>query len=209
MPRSIADLFRSRTILLGTNNRKKIIELVNLLEPRGFTLKTPGDFPDSLDVDETGSTFMENARIKAVAQAKHRDLWAIGEDSGLCVDALDGRPGIYSARFSGENATDASNNAQLLKLMHGIAHEKRSAHYVSTIVLADPDGNTHIETSGECYGRILSEPRGEQGFGYDPLFEIPELHATFAELGLAVKRAISHRARALRAFLNRLDALSS
>ncbi|MEQ1828447.1 MAG: RdgB/HAM1 family non-canonical purine NTP pyrophosphatase [Pirellula sp.] len=205
--RNIADLLSSRSILLGTNNRKKIVELVNLLEPRGFELKTPADFAASLEVDETGQTFMENARIKAVSQAKHRGMWAVGEDSGLCVDALDGRPGIYSARFSGETATDQTNNELLLSLIKEVPLEKRSAHYVSTIVLADPDGGIHVESSGECYGRIIMEARGDQGFGYDPLFEIVELHRTFAELGLTVKRAISHRARALRGFLKRLDEL--
>jgi XTP/dITP diphosphohydrolase len=206
--RSITDLRATKSILLGTNNRKKVIELVNLLEPRGYALCTPADFPDPFEVDETGQTFMENARIKAVAQAKHRGLWAIGEDSGLCVKSLNGRPGIYSARFSGTNATDASNNEMLLSELASIPPKERSAHYVSTIVLADPDGGVHIETCGECHGRILAEPRGTSGFGYDPLFEIIELHRTFAELGLAVKRAISHRARALRAFLKRLDELT-
>ena len=134
-------------------------------------------------------------------------MWAIGEDSGLCVPAMDGRPGIYSARFSGPEANDQTNNALLLKEMHSIPKEKRRAYYVSTIVLSDPEGSIHIETQGECWGRILMESRGAGGFGYDPLFEIEEYHQTFAEMGLGVKRAISHRARALRAFLNRLDEL--
>ena len=192
---------------MGTNNRKKIVELVHLLEPRGFVLKGPGDFADMLDVEETGTTFIENARLKAVAQAKHRGLWAIGEDSGLCVEALAGQPGVYSARFSGEDATDQSNNLLLLERMQSTPDGKRRAYYVSTIVLADPSGGIHIETSGQCWGRILREPRGQAGFGYDPLFEIEEYHMTFAEMGLGVKRAISHRARALRAFLKKLDEL--
>jgi XTP/dITP diphosphohydrolase len=196
-----------RLILLGTSNRKKVIELANVLEPRGFQLKTPADFADVLEVEETGTTFMENARIKAIAQAKHRGLWAIGEDSGLCVDALQGNPGIYSARFSGPNATDATNNALLLEKLSSIPNESRGAHYVSTIALANPEGQIVIESSGECHGRILTAPRGDHGFGYDPLFEIIELHRTFAELGLAVKRAISHRGRALRSFLHQFDIL--
>ena len=203
----ISDLVDAKILLLGSNNRKKIVELVNLLEPRGFTLRTPSDFPDPLDVEETGSTFMENARLKAIAQATHRGMWAIGEDSGLCVKALDHRPGIYSARFSGENATDQSNNDLLLQRMKSVPADQRQAYYVSTIVLADPSGGVHIETQGECWGRILTEPRGQSGFGYDPLFEIEEYGKTFAELGLEVKREISHRAHALRAFLTRLDSL--
>ncbi len=203
----ISDLAQGKKLYLGTNNRKKIVELVNLLEPRGFEIRIPGDFSDSFDVDETGATFLENARLKAVSQARHRGLWAIGEDSGLCVPALGGRPGIYSARFSGSNANDQTNNALLLKEMESIPRENRRAYYVSTIVLSDPTGGIHIETNGECWGRVLTESRGGGGFGYDPLFEIEEYHQTFAEMGLGVKRAISHRARALRAFLNRLDVM--
>ena len=205
MSQHISNLLTSKKIYLGTNNKKKIVELVHCLEPRGFEVSTPTDFPDAFDVDETGSTFFENARLKAVSQAKHRGQWAIGEDSGLCVSALGGRPGIYSARYSGSNATDLSNNLLLIQEMQAIPTENRQAYYVSTIVLSDPDGGIHIETSGECWGRILSEPRGEGGFGYDPLFEIMEYQKTFAELGLDIKRQISHRAKALKAFLNRLD----
>ena len=199
------EIAQCKKLYLGTNNRKKIVELIQLLEPRGFEIKVPGDFSDVFDVDETGATFLENARLKAISQARHRGMWAIGEDSGLCVPALGGRPGIYSARFSGPEANDHNNNALLLNEMHAVPSEKRRAYYVSTIVLSDPDGEIHIETQGECWGRILIEPRGAGGFGYDPLFEIEEYHQTFAEMGLGVKRAISHRARALRAFLNRLD----
>ena len=207
MQHDISSLSRYKRLYLGTNNRKKIIELVNLLEPRGFEITVPADFSDLYDVEETGTTFVENARLKAISQARHRGLWAVGEDSGLCVPALDGRPGIYSARFSGPAANDETNNALLLKEMQSLSKDQRRAYYISTIVLSDPDGRVHIETQGECWGRVLQEPRGQGGFGYDPLFEIEEYHQTFAEMGLAVKRAISHRARALRAFLNRLDAM--
>ena len=205
MQHAISSVAKSNTLFLGTNNGKKIIELVHLLEPRGFEIKVPADFSDTFDVDETGTTFLENARLKASSQAKHRGLWSIGEDSGLCVPALGGRPGIYSARFSGANANDQSNNVLLLQEMIALPAENRRAYYVSTIALSDPDGQIHIETQGECWGSILTEPRGVGGFGYDPLFEIAEYHQTFAEMGLGVKRAISHRARALRAFLARLD----
>lgn len=202
----IADLLANRTLFLGTNNKKKILELDSELRPRGFSLRVPSDFTDVYDVDENGTTFLENARIKAAAQAKHRGLWAIGEDSGLCVPSLGGEPGIFSARFSGPGATDASNNALLLERMKDIPAAQRAAYYVSTIALSDPDGVVHLETYGECWGRVLPQSRGEGGFGYDPLFEIAEYHQTFAELGLGVKRAISHRARSLREFLRKLDA---
>ncbi|MCU0716925.1 MAG: RdgB/HAM1 family non-canonical purine NTP pyrophosphatase [Pirellula sp.] len=206
MAHSLSDLFQHRLLFLGTNNKKKILELEKELGPRGFDIRVPKDFDDHFDVDETGSTFIENARIKAIAQAKHRGIWAIGEDSGLCVPVLGGEPGIYSARFSGPGATDASNNSLLLERMKQIPELQRDAFYVSTIALADPDGVVHIESSGECWGRVLFAPRGEGGFGYDPLFEIAEYHQTFAEMGLGVKRAISHRARSLRSFLRQLDA---
>jgi len=204
---SISGLLESRTLLLGTSNRKKIVELIHLLEPRGFKLKTPSEYEDTLEVDETGATFMDNAHLKAIAQAKHRQSWAIGEDSGLCVPALAGAPGIYSARYAGIDSTDALNNAKLLQNMVSVPDLERQAYYVSTIALSDPEGNIHIQAQGECWGRILRLPRGEHGFGYDPLFEIAEYHLTFAEMGMGVKRAISHRARALRSFLNQLDRL--
>ncbi len=208
MPYQLSDLMKSPVLYLGTNNKKKILELDRELVPRGFQLKVPKDFSDTYDVEENGTTFLENAMIKARAQAMHRKLWAIGEDSGLCVPSLDGEPGIYSARFSGPGATDATNNALLLQRMKDIPTEKRSAYYVSTIALSDPEGKVHLVASGECWGRVLTAPRGEGGFGYDPLFEVLEYHQTFAEMGLSVKRAISHRARSLREFLRKIDAIA-
>lgn len=200
-------LMKDRVLLLGTSNRKKVIELEAHLIPRGFALKTPAHFSDVIEVEETGSTFIENARLKAIAQARARGMWAIGEDSGLCVPALGGQPGVISARFSGPGATDQSNNEKLLACMSQIEDAKRSGYYVSTVVLSDPEGRIVLESSGECWGRILREPRGSAGFGYDPLFEVLEYHRTFAELGLHVKRAISHRSRALRKFLQDFDQL--
>ena len=200
-------LMKDRVLLLGTSNRKKVIELEAHLIPRGFALKTPADFSDVIEVEETGSTFIENARLKAIQQARSRGMWAIGEDSGLCVPALGGQPGVISARFSGPGATDQSNNEKLLACMSQIEDSNRAAFYVSTVVLSDPEGRIVLESSGECWGRILREPRGSAGFGYDPLFEVLEYHRTFAELGLHVKRAISHRSRALRRFLQDFDRL--
>jgi XTP/dITP diphosphohydrolase len=206
---SLADLKESKVLFLGTTNKKKIVELRQALEPRGYQLKTPVDLPETIEVDETGSTFLENARLKAIAQARHTGLWSLGEDSGLCVPALNGAPGIYSARYSGPGATDATNNQLLLERMAQIPPHDRSAFYISTIALSDPSGTIQMETTGECWGRILSNPQGDGGFGYDPLFEVVELHRTFAELGLNVKRAISHRGRSLREFLRKLDQLES
>lgn len=187
-------------IVVATTNRKKLGEMKALLEPLGFQLRTLADFAKSIEIDETGASFIENARLKAVGQAKFLGHWCIGEDSGLVVPALDGAPGIFSARYSGEGANDDSNNRLLLENMAKFAGNQRLAYYVSTAVLADPEGNIHIEAEGRCWGRIITQPRGAQGFGYDPLFEIPEYHLTFAELGSTVKSVLSHRARAMERF---------
>lgn len=197
----------SSGIVVGSHNKKKLIELRELLEPLGWKLQSVGELPNALEVDETGTTFIENARLKASVQARHLGRWTIGEDSGLCVPALGGEPGVYSARYSGENATDESNNRKLLEKMADLQGEARRAYYVSTIALADPSGQIVCEAQGQCWGRILNEYRGSGGFGYDPLFEIPEYHRTFAELGLVVKSALSHRARALRSFVSQLSVI--
>src|SRR5689334_18003951 len=126
-----------RTLVLGTRNKKKLGELVALLAPHGFVLRTLDEFPDSLEVDETGTTFAENAALKATLQAKQLDAWVIGEDSGLSVDALGGAPGVYSARFSGLNATDPSNNELLLEKLKAVPLEQRTAHYTCHAALSD------------------------------------------------------------------------
>jgi XTP/dITP diphosphohydrolase len=190
------------TIILGTNNQKKGAELAELLAPRGIAVKTLKDFDKSLTVIEDGKTFQDNARKKAVEQAKFLNGWCIGEDSGLSVDALNGAPGVFSARFASlsddTNSSDEDNNRKMLELLNGVPLEKRTAHYTCYAVLSDPTGNIVAEAEGRCCGRILFEPAGNGGFGYDPLFEIVEFHQTFGVLAPAVKRAISHRARAMR-----------
>jgi XTP/dITP diphosphohydrolase len=185
-------------LVLGTHNRKKGIELAELLAPHGFEIITLADLPNSIEVEETGDTFAANAALKACQQAKHLHHWVLGEDSGLAVDALQGGPGVYSARFSGPGATDESNNQLLLEKLGKLPLEKRTAHYVCHATLSDPDGNIQAETEGYCHGRIRFEYAGTGGFGYDPLFEIVEYHRTFGELGPTVKAALSHRARAIR-----------
>lgn len=194
-------------IVLATTNRKKLAEMRQLLEPLGYHLKNLADFPSPPEIDETGTTFLENARLKAIGQARQLGEWCIGEDSGLVVPALNGEPGIYSARFSGPQATDQSNNTLLLERMRDLPVQDRKAYYVSTAVLADPAGNVHIECDGKCWGVIIDSGRGVQGFGYDPLFEIPEYHLTFAELGPTVKGVLSHRARAMEKFKRELQIL--
>jgi XTP/dITP diphosphohydrolase len=191
-------------MILGTHNRKKCGELRELLVPLGIELKSLAEVEQPLVVDETGTSFIENARLKASQQACHLGEWTIGEDSGLCVPALGGAPGIYSARYSGENATDEMNNAKLLADMSELENDKRNAYYVCTIALSDPTGEIHLEAEGRCWGRILKEQRGVGGFGYDPMFELREYHLTFAELGGTVKSVLSHRARALEKFTRAL-----
>lgn len=191
-------------IVLGTHNRKKGIELRLLLAPYGFELKTLADMPGAIEVVEDGDTFTANAQKKASEQARNLGEWVLGEDSGLCVDALQGQPGIYSARFSGEDATDESNNVHLLSELAGIPREKRTAFYVCHMSLSNADGEVLIDCEETCRGRILEAPRGDGGFGYDPLFELQEYHMTFGELGSSVKSILSHRSRAMRKFVPQL-----
>lgn len=192
-----ADRARPRVIVLGTRNRKKAEELIDHLAGIPIAIRTLADFPAAPEVVEDGATFLANARKKAAELARALEAWVLGEDSGLVVDALGGRPGVYSARYSGDGATDQTNNRKLLEELAGTAEQARTAHYVCTAALADPDGNIRAEVEGRCHGRIGFQPRGNHGFGYDPLFIVPEYHKTFGELGLLVKRHLSHRARAL------------
>jgi XTP/dITP diphosphohydrolase len=194
------------SIVLGTNNRKKGIELAELLAPFNINVRTLSDFENKIDIDEDGTTFLENARKKASEQARILNAWVIGEDSGLSVEALGGAPGVYSARYAvlseklpkQVNASDDANNRLLLEKLGNTPLEKRTAHYTCAAALADPSGNIQCEYEQYCRGRILFEPVGTGGFGYDPLFEIVEYHRTFGELKPAVKQAVSHRARTMR-----------
>ena len=157
---------------------------------------------------ETGATFAENARLKAAALSKATGIPALADDSGLCVDALNGEPGLHSARWAGEDATDADRNARLLARLDGVAAERRTAQYVCVVSLAMPDGSS-AEAEGACGGVILETPRGQGGFGYDPLFLLPEFGRTMAELTAAEKNRVSHRAKALEALERRIRAEGS
>ena len=193
---------KAPTLVIGSRNAKKRDELVGLLAPRGIQVKTLADFSAlTHEVDEDGDTFEHNARKKATEYAKALGQWVLADDSGLCIDALGGAPGVYSAHYAGKHGDDAANNALVLEKLAGLPPERRGAHYVAMLVLADPQGNVRAEAHGECHGRILSEAHGAGGFGYDPLFEVREYHRTFGQMGPAVKRAISHRSRAMRAML--------
>jgi XTP/dITP diphosphohydrolase len=200
---------RSRpTLVLGTANRKKAGELVDLLAPLDFEVATLADFPPPLEVDECGTSFLENATLKAVTQARHLNRWVLGDDSGLAVDALGGAPGIFSARYARAGASDLENRQRLLAELDQVSEPKRTAHFVCTLVLADPQGNVRATAEGRCQGRLRRDDAGSGGFGYDPLFEVLEYHRTFGELSAAVKGCISHRARAVYALLPQLDALA-
>ena len=191
------------SIVLASRNQKKAKEMRALLEPLGIELLTAADL-NTPEVDETGESFAENAKLKASQVAVASGHWAVGDDSGLTVDALDGAPGVYSARYSGEGATDASNNAKLLKELAGVPTEKRGAAFVCHLAVADPNGEIRAEVSGVCRGRIIEDERGGEGFGYDPMFLVPEYHRTFGQLSQTAKGVISHRARAFRLLIPQL-----
>jgi len=194
-------------LVVGTANRKKGLELAGLLIPLGLEIRTLADFSQAISVEENGRTFAENAVLKAGQQARHLGHWVLADDSGLEVDALDGAPGVRSARYSGLDATDAKNNRRLLEELAQVPPEQRGAQFVCHVALADPGGTIRAESHGRCRGRMLLEPRGREGFGYDPLFEIAEYHRTFAELGTTVKAVLSHRARAMADVLPKIAAL--
>jgi XTP/dITP diphosphohydrolase len=185
------------TLILGTRNRKKLHELRDLLSDLPLRLTDLGEFPAAPEVVEDGDTFAANARKKATELARALRQWVIGEDSGLVVPALHGEPGVYSARYAGRQGADEANNDLLLQKLADLTGEQRDAYYVCTAALSDPEGAVEAVTEGRCHGRIIGERRGTGGFGYDPLFLIPEYHRTFGELSLPVKQALSHRARAI------------
>lgn len=194
-------------LVLGTSNKKKAEELIALVAPLNLSIRTLADFPSSGQVAETGSSFGENARLKATRHAENLGQWVIGEDSGLMVDALGGAPGIYSARFAGPQATDEQNNQHLIEALRRTPPQRRTAHYVCHVAVADPQGTVRAECKAECHGRVRDAPAGTAGFGYDPLFEVVEYHRTFGQMGPHTKQLISHRSRALRALLPKLSAL--
>lgn len=186
-----------RRLVLGSRNKKKLGELKELLGDLIPDLTDLTPFAHAPIVEETGMTFDENARLKATQTAIALGEWVLGEDSGLCVPALDGEPGVYSARYAGTHGDDEANNAKLLASMSDLTGDKRSAYYISKAVLANPMGEVVAVVDGRCWGRIVLSPRGTGGFGYDPLFEIPEYHLTFGELSSVVKHALSHRGKAM------------
>lgn len=187
----------SRILVLGTRNAKKRREIEEILGDLGLELRDLSAWPDLPEVVEDGDTFEANARKKASAVARALKHWVLGEDSGLVVPALSGRPGVLSARYAGKQGDDEANNARLLAELAPLPDSSRAAYYVCTAALSDPSGEVRAVAEGRCHGVIIRAPRGTGGFGYDPLFLIPEYHRTFGELSPHVKHALSHRARAL------------
>lgn len=185
-----------KEILIATKNEGKMKEFKGLFAKLGFEVKSLTQMTDAIDVVEDGATFAENAIKKAEQISAHYNVITVADDSGLIVDALDGRPGIYSARYAGEGKNDQENLQKVLSEMEGVPVEKRTARFHCTLALAIPLETT-ITVEGECEGIITEEPTGEFGFGYDPIMFIPSVNRTMAQLTKEEKNTISHRAKAL------------
>ena len=188
--------------VLATHNPGKLREMREILSQLGVEVVSPEDLGITVDVEETGSTFAENAMLKARAVCGLAGLPAIADDSGLCVDALNGGPGVYSARYGGEGLDDRGRYTLLLNNMRG--QTSRAAHFESAIACAFPNGDA-LTAQGRCDGAIAFAPMGEGGFGYDPVFLVPEKAKTFSQLTAEEKNAVSHRGKALAEFLQRLE----
>ncbi len=196
---------RKPRLLLATYNRGKACEFRHLFQDV-YELVTLGEIGLNVALPETATSYEENARSKATTGARASQLIAIADDSGLEVAALDGKPGSFSARFAGDNATDKDRVSYLLSQLKGIPREKRQARFVCVIAVATPEGRVEL-CRGECSGFITTEPEGTNGFGYDPVFYFPALGKTMAELPLDIKNQISHRAKAAKQALKTLSAI--
>ena len=192
----------SQKFVLASHNPGKIKEMSAILAQFGVEVVSPKDLGITVDVEETGVTFAENAMLKAKAICAAAGLPAIADDSGLCVDALNGGPGVYSARYGGEGLDDKGRYMLLLNSMRG--QTTRAAHFACAIACAFPNGD-ELTAEGQCHGTIAFAPMGEGGFGYDPVFFVPEYRKTFGQLTAEEKSAISHRGRALKDFVAKLE----
>ncbi|MFH1413248.1 MAG: RdgB/HAM1 family non-canonical purine NTP pyrophosphatase [Candidatus Omnitrophota bacterium] len=183
-------------LLVATKNKKKLKEIKDILSDLKLRITSLADYTDNPRIIENGNTFKKNAIIKAVKIAKSKKKLTLGEDSGICVDALGGKPGVYSSRFSGKDKNDSKNNLKLLRLLNSVAISKRKAHYQCAVAVANSNGLIGV-VEGRCDGVIGFGSKGKYGFGYDPLFVIPKYKKTFAQLGPRIKHRISHRYKAL------------
>ncbi|UII55089.1 XTP/dITP diphosphatase [Cytobacillus spongiae] len=193
-----------KEMIIATKNKGKAKEFVRIFEPMGFQVKTLADFPELEDVEETGTSFEENATLKAETISKQLGKMVIADDSGLVVDALDGEPGIYSARYAGEVKNDEANMDKLLDKMKGMDH--RSARFYCALAVASPAFHT-FTVHGTCEGSILHERRGTNGFGYDPIFFVEAIGKAMAELMPDEKNQLSHRAKAIKKLEDQISAL--
>ena len=189
-------------LVLASKNKKKLVEMNTILAQLGVEVCSEAEAGVDIDVEETGTTFEENSMLKAQAVMQASGLPAIADDSGLCVDALGGAPGVYSARYGGEGLDDIGRYKLLLENMRG--QTPRTCRFVSVITCCFPDGEV-ITARGECEGTVAYAPQGEGGFGYDPVFYVPGLKKTFAQLTAEEKNAMSHRGRALESFKVKLE----
>ena len=194
-----------RELLIASGNRGKVREFGEMLGSRDIRLFSLGDLPPTPEIEETGSTFIENAILKARGQALAHRMWTLADDSGLEVLALGGRPGILSARYGGDGLTDGERVALLLEEMKNIPDPERNARFVCAIAVADPRGDIVLVEESECRGSIARSPLGMGGFGYDPIFVPEGFGESFAELDSAEKESLSHRGRASREILSNLD----
>ncbi|TDK61539.1 XTP/dITP diphosphatase [Bacillus salipaludis] len=195
-----------REVIIATKNPGKAREFESIFAKRGIEVKTLLDFPEIPEVEETGTTFEANAILKAEAISKALNKMVIGDDSGLIVDALEGRPGIYSARYAGEHKNDQDNIDKVLSELKDVPEEERTARFYCALAVAVPNQET-MTVSGTCEGRILTERKGTHGFGYDPIFYVPNLGLAMAELPSEEKNKISHRANALKKLDTVLDSI--
>lgn len=191
-----------QTIVVASGNKGKLREIAEIFT--GFAILSMQEAGFAGDIEETGATFAENALIKARTVCKALGRPALADDSGLCVDALGGAPGVYSARFAGVHGDDVANNALLLQKLAGVPEEKRGAYFESCVALVFPDGREWT-ANGRTYGKIMTAPQGTEGFGYDPLFYSSELAKGFGVASPAEKNAVSHRGKALRALARMLQ----
>ena len=194
-----------REIIIATKNAGKVKDFETLFSPKGFKVKSLLDFPEIEDVEETGVTFAENATLKAEAISSALNKPVIADDSGLAIDALNGEPGVYSARYAGENKDDNANIEKVLQKLIDVPFEKRTARFHCALAIAVPGKRTEI-VEGTCEGHILEEKRGENGFGYDPIFFVEKWRCSMAELTKEQKNQISHRANALKKLAPLIDA---
>ena len=185
------------SVIIATKNKGKAKEFEKLFLPKGLAVKTLLDYPDIEDVEETGSTFEENAILKAETIANNLGVRVIADDSGLEIDALEGRPGVYSARYAGSEKNDENNIDKVLDELHGVPEIERTARFCCALAMAEP-GKETLTVFGTCEGRILNERRGTNGFGYDPIFFVETEQKAMAELASDEKNKISHRANAIR-----------